>query len=108
MSRAAFGSLGHMTERPTLYVCHGDTEGPRFHPCRRVQEAMKEKDIEYDKVIGGHRDPIVFPFSPAVVSAVAPRLQGFSLSKGTVRFGPDQPLPEDVLVEMVRLRAAEI
>ena len=50
----------------------------------------------------------VFPFSPEVVEAVAPSLQGFSLSKGTVRFGADQPLPSDVLVEMVRLRAGEI
>ena len=49
-----------MNERPTLYVCHGDTEGPRFHPCRRVQEAMREKGLEYDKVIGGHGHPIPF------------------------------------------------
>ena len=28
----------------------------------------------------------VFPFSPAVVEAVAPELEGYSLSKGTIRF----------------------
>lgn len=50
----------------------------------------------------------VFPFSPEVVAAVAERLPGFALSKGTVRFSPSQPLPADVLAEMVRLRAAEI
>lgn len=49
-----------MTSRPTLYVCHGDTEGPGFHPCRRVQEAMRAKGVEYDKVIGGHGHPIPF------------------------------------------------
>lgn len=49
-----------MSDRPTLYVCHGDTEGPRMHPCRRVQEAMREKDVQYDKVIGGHGHPIPF------------------------------------------------
>jgi Glutathione S-transferase, N-terminal domain len=45
---------------PTLYVCHGDDEGPRMHPCRRVQEAMHAAGIEYEKVIGGHGSPIPF------------------------------------------------
>lgn len=45
---------------PTLYVCHGDDGGPRIHPCRRVQEAMREAGIEYEKVIGGHGSPIPF------------------------------------------------
>ena len=49
-----------MNERPTLYVCHGDTKNPRFHPCGKIQAAMKEKGIEYDKVIGGHGHPIPF------------------------------------------------
>ncbi len=47
-------------ERPTLYVCHGDDGGPRFHPCRRVQEAMRAAGIEYDKVIAGHGNPVPF------------------------------------------------
>jgi hypothetical protein len=47
-------------ERPTLYVCHGDDGGPRVHPCRRVQEAMREAGIEYEKVIAGHGNPIPF------------------------------------------------
>ena len=49
-----------MTTEPTLYVCHGDTEGPRFHPCRKVQEALLARGIEYEKVIGGHGHPIPF------------------------------------------------
>ena len=49
-----------MNDRPTLYVCHGDESGPSFHPCRRVQQAMRAKGIEYDKVIAGHGSP--FPF----------------------------------------------
>ena len=49
-----------MPENPTLYVCHGDDGGPRVHPCRRVQEAMRAAGIEYDKVIGGHGHPIPF------------------------------------------------
>ena len=32
-----------MSDNPTLWVCHGDDEGPRVHPCRRVQEALRAK-----------------------------------------------------------------
>ena len=49
-----------MPQNPTLFVCHGDEGGPRMHPCRRVQEALRAANIEYDKVIGGHGSP--FPF----------------------------------------------
>jgi glutathione S-transferase len=48
------------TRKPTLYVCHGDDGGPRMHPCRRVQEAMRAKGIEYEKVIAAHGSPIPF------------------------------------------------
>ncbi|MFZ4894182.1 iron chaperone [Plantibacter sp. Mn2098] len=50
----------------------------------------------------------VFPFSPAVVEAVADRLAGYSLSKGTIRFTVDTPLPEDVIKTIVRTRLAEL
>ena len=49
-----------MDQKPTLYVCHGDDGGPKMHPCRRVQEAMRSAGIEYDKVIAGHGNPIPF------------------------------------------------
>jgi glutathione S-transferase len=49
-----------MGEKPTLYVCHGDDGGPRVHPCRRVQEALRATGIEYEKVIAGHGHPIPF------------------------------------------------
>jgi glutathione S-transferase len=49
-----------MPAKPTLYVCHGDDEGPSFHPCRRVQEAMREAGIEYEKVMAAHGNPIPF------------------------------------------------
>ena len=50
----------------------------------------------------------LFPFSPAVVEAVTPELDGFSLSKGTIRFTSDHALPEDVVERVVRLRRAEL
>jgi uncharacterized protein YdhG (YjbR/CyaY superfamily) len=50
----------------------------------------------------------VFPFSPAAMEAVKEELRGDAASKGTVRFSPDQPLPDSIVVGLVRSRAAEI
>jgi glutathione S-transferase len=49
-----------MADKPTLFVCYGDQGGPKVHPCRRVQEALQEAGIEYEKVIAAHGSP--FPF----------------------------------------------
>ena len=49
-----------MADKPMLYVCHGDDGGPRVHPCRRVQEALRAKGIEYDKEVAAHGSPIPF------------------------------------------------
>ncbi|HEY3960819.1 MAG TPA: glutathione S-transferase N-terminal domain-containing protein [Solirubrobacteraceae bacterium] len=49
-----------MAETPTLFVCHGDDGGPRIHPCRRVQEALRAKGIAYEKVIAAHGSPLPF------------------------------------------------
>jgi uncharacterized protein YdhG (YjbR/CyaY superfamily) len=50
----------------------------------------------------------VFPFSPAAIEAVQERLGGFDISKGTIRFTPDRPVPDDVLADIVRARMQEI
>jgi uncharacterized protein YdhG (YjbR/CyaY superfamily) len=50
----------------------------------------------------------VFPFSPAAVEAVKDRLEGFALSKGTIRFTPDRPVPDEVIADLVRARKEEI
>lgn len=47
-------------DTPTLFVCHGDDGGPRIHPCRRVQEALRAAHIDYEKVIAAHGSPIPF------------------------------------------------
>jgi len=49
-----------MNDKPTLYTCHGDDSGPKIHPCRRVQEALRDAGIEYDRVIAAHGHPIPF------------------------------------------------
>ena len=50
----------------------------------------------------------VFPFSGSAVDAMRGRLDGWSLSKGTIRFSAEHPVPDDVLADLVRARLAEI
>ncbi len=50
----------------------------------------------------------LFPFSPAAIDAVADRLAGFDLAKGTVRFTAARPVPDDVIVALVAARQREI
>jgi uncharacterized protein YdhG (YjbR/CyaY superfamily) len=50
----------------------------------------------------------LFPFSPAVIDEVRDRLDGYSLSKGTIRFTDDHPLPDDVVSDVIRSRRDEI
>jgi uncharacterized protein YdhG (YjbR/CyaY superfamily) len=50
----------------------------------------------------------LFPFSPAVIEALSDRLDGFELSKGTIRFTAEHPLPDDLLRDVVMLRRDEI
>jgi uncharacterized protein YdhG (YjbR/CyaY superfamily) len=50
----------------------------------------------------------LFPFSPDAIEAVEDRLAGFDLAKGTIRFTPERPVPDDVVADLVRLRRREI
>lgn len=50
----------------------------------------------------------IYPFSPPAIDAVRERLVGFRLSKGTIRFTADTPLPDDVVRDLVRARLHEI
>lgn len=53
----------------------------------------------------------VYPFSPEAVAAVAGLLEGHpdvSLDKGTIRFQPEQPLPEEAVRALVRARVSQI
>ena len=50
----------------------------------------------------------IFPFSPAAIEAGRERLDGFDLGKGTIRFSPDRPVPDDVLADLVHARGQEI
>ncbi|HWC87551.1 MAG TPA: glutathione S-transferase N-terminal domain-containing protein [Solirubrobacteraceae bacterium] len=48
------------SEMPTLFVCHGDGGGPKMHPCRRVQEALRGAGIDYNKVVAARGNAIPF------------------------------------------------
>ncbi len=55
----------------------------------------------------------VYPFSPEAVSAVAAQveaagIEGTSIDKGTIRFQPEHPLPDEVVLTLVRHRRAQI
>jgi len=50
----------------------------------------------------------IFPFSPEALETVTDRLAGFDLAKGTIRFTPEQPVPDDVLADLVRARLREL
>lgn len=45
--------------------------------------------------------------SPAVMEAHAEALRGLDTSKGTIRFTPDVPLPDELVTRLVRARIAE-
>src|SRR5690242_16962395 len=48
------------------------------------------------------------PFSPAAIDSVKDQLDGFELSKGTIRFTPDNPIPDDALHQIIDARLKEI
>jgi glutathione S-transferase len=77
-----------MDEKPTLFVCHGDDGGPRMHPCRRVQEALRAAGIEYEKVIAAHGSPLPFLRKGSREelrgASGATKLPALKLSDGTV------------------------
>jgi uncharacterized protein YdhG (YjbR/CyaY superfamily) len=50
----------------------------------------------------------VFPFSPDAIDAAHAALAGFDISKGTVRFTPEKPVPDAALAQMLRRRLEEI
>jgi glutathione S-transferase len=76
------------TDLPTLFVCDGDDGGPRIHPCRRAQEALRAAGIEYEKVVAGPGSP--FPFlrkgsrDELRAATGSTRLPALKLSDGTV------------------------
>lgn len=50
----------------------------------------------------------VYPFSGRVPGVVAATVDGLDYDKGTIRFQPEHPLPDDTIRAIVAARVAEI
>jgi uncharacterized protein YdhG (YjbR/CyaY superfamily) len=48
-----------------------------------------------------------FPMSSTLIAEHAEALKDYKTSAGTVQFSPDKPIPDDIVVAMVRKRLAE-
>ncbi len=48
------------------------------------------------------------PHSGSILSQLAEELTGYTWSKGTLQFAPDQPPPADLVARLVELRLEEI
>ena len=49
-----------------------------------------------------------YPLSPTVIAAHASELERYQISKGTIRFQAEKPLPKSLVTKLVRARAAEL
>jgi uncharacterized protein YdhG (YjbR/CyaY superfamily) len=49
----------------------------------------------------------LFPSSDPIVEALGDRIRPYLAGKGTIRFPADEPLPLDLVTEIVRIRVAE-
>ena len=63
---------------------------------------------KYLVAFSGFKDHMsIFP-GAEVIESLKDKLEGYKLSKGTVQFTIEKPLPEDVIKELVYLRMAAI
>jgi len=66
--------------------------------------------LEYKGVLvwfAAFRNHCSFFPTAAVIEAFKDDLKGYSLSKGTIQFPTDKPLPEALVKKMVKLRVAQ-
>lgn len=70
--------------------------------------ALRYRDSPLLSVMSAKDHIGLYPFSPAVVSAVEGELEGYSWSKGTIRFTAEHPLPDALVDRIVALRRDEI
>ncbi|QAY72174.1 DUF1801 domain-containing protein [Agromyces protaetiae] len=70
--------------------------------------ALRYRDSPLVAVMQAKAHLGLYPFSPAVVDAVSGELDGYSFSKGTIRFSAEHPLPVDLVERIVLMRRDEI
>lgn len=98
-SRAAFERIRELAGQEAAPLDEGTSYG-------MAALRYKQKPLLGFRAARGHLS--IFPFSSEVVDAVSDRLAGFELSKGTIRFSVESPVPEAVVRDVVRLRVREI
>ena len=70
--------------------------------------ALRYRDSPLLSVMSAKDHIGLYPFSPQVVSAIEGELEGFSWSKGTIRFTSARPLPDSVVDRVILMRRDEI
>jgi uncharacterized protein YdhG (YjbR/CyaY superfamily) len=69
--------------------------------------AFKYRGRPLVSFVAAKRHLSFFVQSPAVMEAHSDLVAGYDTSKGTVRFTPDEPLPDKLVATLVRARIAE-
>lgn len=98
-TRAAFEHLRDLA----LGLAPGAEQGKSYG-----MAALKYREKPLIAFLAAANHLSIFPFSAAVIDSVRDRLPGFELSKGTIRFTAATPLPDDVVLDIVRRRMEEI
>jgi uncharacterized protein YdhG (YjbR/CyaY superfamily) len=111
---------------PTFDEYLGGLPGPQKAELERVRQVVRrtvpdaEESVSYGMpAFKYNKRPLlgfrasknhlsVFPFSPEALDAARSALAGFDLSKGTVRFTPEKPIPDAAVEELLRHRLREI
>ncbi|WP_353827822.1 iron chaperone [Agromyces sp. SYSU T0242] len=70
--------------------------------------ALRYRDRPLLAVVQARTHVGLYPFSPAVIDAVADALDGFERSKGAIRLSAERPLPGETVRRIVVLRRDEI
>jgi uncharacterized protein YdhG (YjbR/CyaY superfamily) len=63
---------------------------------------------EQQVMIAGYAKHVGFYPHPDVISAFADRLKAYKHAKGSVQFPLNKPLPKELVIEMVKLRLAQL
>lgn len=69
-----------------------------------IQGGKRDQQV----MIAAYKKHISFYPTPSVIEAFQEQLQAFETSKGTVQFKLTEPLPKELITEMVRFRMEEL
>jgi uncharacterized protein YdhG (YjbR/CyaY superfamily) len=69
-----------------------------------VKGGKRDKQI----MIAGHAKHVGFYPSPDVIEAFVDRIAAYKFAKGSVQFPLNKPIPKTLVIEMVKLRLAQL